>query len=375
MNSSLKLFAVRGIDIRLHITFPFILLWAAFQFGMLGGTVTSAVFGVVAISLLFVLVTLHELGHSFAALHYGVPVKQIVLSPIGGVAQLKSMPDKPVQELVIAAAGPAVNVVIALVMGLAAFAFGIDISNPLAVLSGAAGFTLTALFGYIFFYNVFLAAFNLIPAFPMDGGRIFRALLALRLEYAQATRIAAGLGRGLAVLLGFYGLFNGGIFLTIIAVFIYMNAGAESRVATLKQSLQRYRVRQAYSAMVYRITPYNSLEQAVNLMMSSGQAVLPVTSGDQYEGLLPRNELMNSLRSRFPHSYVENVMRRDIRPVTLDTDLFTAFMRMQEGQVEALPVVENGRFLGLISRQNLDQVYTMAQTSPKYIPNMQSETI
>jgi Zn-dependent protease len=132
MNSSLKLFSVRGIDIRLHITFPLILVWAAFQFGLIAGLgLTGALFGIITISLLFVLVTLHELGHSFAALHYGVPVKQIVLLPIGGVAQLREMPDKPVQEFVIAIAGPAVNVLIAILMGMAAIAFRIPIVNPI----------------------------------------------------------------------------------------------------------------------------------------------------------------------------------------------------------------------------------------------------
>ncbi len=191
MNRSLKLFTIKGIDIRLHITFPLILAWAAWQFGQMFGSVNGAVFGVAAVSILFMLVTLHELGHSFAAMAFDVPVKQIILSPIGGVAQLMRMPDKPSQELIIAFAGPAVNIVLAFLMLVFALAWGINIGTLLRGAAGLAGTTLTALFSYVFVSNIFLAVFNLIPAFPMDGGRVLRALLALRLDYAQATNIAA----------------------------------------------------------------------------------------------------------------------------------------------------------------------------------------
>ena len=194
MNRSLKLFAIKGIDIRLHITFPLILAWAALQFGQMFGSLNGALFGVVAVTILFVLVTLHELGHSFAAMAYDVPVKQIILSPIGGVAQLMRMPDKPGQELIIAIAGPAVNILMAFLMLAFALALGIDFDTLFRGAAGLEGATLMALFSYVFVSNIFLAVFNLIPAFPMDGGRILRALLALRLCLSGTLTVSRQIG-------------------------------------------------------------------------------------------------------------------------------------------------------------------------------------
>lgn len=228
MGSSLKLFTVRGIDIRLHITFPLILVWAAFQFGMASGAgMIGAIFGVTAVSLLFALITLHELGHSFAAQYYGVPVKQIILSPIGGVAQLMRMPEKPVQEFVIAIAGPAVNFIIAILMWVTAVALGISLSNPLDVLVGLGGVSLTSLFVYIFVYNIFLAVFNLLPAFPMDGGRLLRAYLARRGDWLGATERAVRWGRWIAFgllalgLIGVPGHISPSLSLALVAAFIW----------------------------------------------------------------------------------------------------------------------------------------------------------
>ena len=161
MRGSLRLITVRGIDIRLHFTFPLILIWAALQFGLLAGNLSGALFGVTAILILFGLVTLHELGHGFAAQYYDVPVKQIVLSPIGGVAQLSHIPEKPSQEFFIALAGPAVNFLIALLMALVLLTPVASLGNPAAVITGASGFTLNSLFSYIFFYNILLALFNI----------------------------------------------------------------------------------------------------------------------------------------------------------------------------------------------------------------------
>lgn len=371
MRNSLKLFAVRGIDIRLHVTFPLILLWAAFQFGAVGG-VASALFGVIAVLLLFVLVTLHELGHSFAAQYYGVPVKQIVLSPIGGVAQLQRIPDNPVQEFVIAIAGPAVNFVAAIVMGIVVWGLDINLLSPLAVLTGAGGVTLAALFSYVFIYNIFLGVFNLLPAFPMDGGRVLRSLLAMRLDYARATNIAATIGRLFAFLLGIYGLFNGGIFLVLIAVFIYMAAGQEAQLARLRNSLRGYTVRHVYAPDVYRLSPYNTLQQAVNLSLTSGQSTFPVCEGTTFLGLLTRSGLREAIQTQGPATWVRDVMRRDVKPVSLATDLFDVYLQFGEKKVEALPVVENGRFLGLVTQQNLFDFHRWSTIEPKIITGVRS---
>ena len=374
MGSSLKLFTVRGIDIRLHITFPLILVWAAFQFGLASGAgAAGALFGVTAVSLLFALITLHELGHSLAAQRYGVPVKQIVLSPIGGVAQLMRMPEKPVEEFVIAIAGPAVNFVIAVLMGVTAVFLDINLSNPFGVLIGAGGVTASALFTYIFVYNIFLALFNLLPAFPMDGGRVFRSLLAMRLEYGRATKIAATVGRGIAVFMGIYGLFSGGIFLTLIAVFIYTGATQEERLVRMRGSLRGYLVRQAYSPSAYRLNPYHNLQHVVDFMMVSGQTNFPVCqSGEMYVGFLARTRLAQALQTRGRHSWIGDVMRRDVRPVSLTTAIYEVQQRLETEQLEALPVVENGRCLGLITRRGIQELVRLSQIAPGMIPKTRS---
>jgi len=370
MGRSLKLFTVRGIDIRLHFTFPLILLWAGLQFGLAGGGWESALFGVVIISLLFVLVTLHELGHSFAALHFGVPVNQIVLSPIGGVAQLREIPEKPVQELIIAVAGPAVNVVIALLMALFIPVWGLGVRDFVAALSLSMGLTLTAVFAYVFVYNIILAVFNLIPAFPLDGGRIFRALLAMKLDYVQATTVAAAVGRGVAILLGIYALFTGGIFLVLIAVFVYMAAGQEAAAVRARHTLRGYAVRDAYSPSAYTLTPYTSLQQTVNLMMMSGQANFPVLENESLTGFVTQQDLAAAMQSRGAHTWTNMIMRRDVRPVTLATPLLEVQKRLQTEQLGALPVVENGRYVGLIGQWQIRQIFSMLANKANIRPTI-----
>lgn len=370
MGRSFKLFAVRGIDVRLHFTFPLILLWAGLQFGLIGGSASAALFGVIVIALLFVLVTLHELGHSFAALYYGVPVKQIVLSPIGGLAQLERMPEKPIQEFVIAVAGPAVNVAAALLMLPFIPLLGLGLVDFAAALSLSAGLTATAVFIYVFFYNIILAVFNLIPAFPLDGGRIFRSLLAMKLDYVQATQVASIVGRGFAVLLGLYALFNGGIFMIFIAVFVYMAAGQEAAAVRYRATLRGYTVADVYSPTAYTLNPYNNLQQVVNLMMMSGQTSFPVVQDERLEGFVTQQDLGTAMQTRGSHTWTNMIMRRDVKPVTPDTPLVEAQERLLVEQLEALPVVENGRYLGLVGRWQIQQFFRLLASKSSVRPSI-----
>ena len=365
MNRSLRLLTIKGIDIRVHITFPLILIYAAYQFGTVYGSVSGALFGVVAVTLLFVLVTLHELGHSFAARRYGVPVEQIILSPIGGVAQLKRMPDKPVQEMVIAIAGPAVNILIAFFMTIFSLIYGLSPFSLATTFSFSDNATFAALISYVFVSNLFLAAFNLIPAFPMDGGRILRALLAIRLDYARATNIAAAVGRVVAVLFGIYGLLNGGIFMIFIAFFIFTAAGQEARFTRYKHTLDGYTVQQAYSTTAYRLHPSYSLEQARNLTAYSRQPDFPVVDGEWLTGYVTRDRLGDALQSNPSYIPVANVMDSQIRPVTPETGLFEVQQRLVEEGRQSLPVAaSSGRYLGIITYQHIAELFRQAQTPP-----------
>ncbi len=374
MGSSLRLFSIRGIDIRLHMTFPLILLWAAFQFGVQSGglVIEGALFGVIAISLLFVLVTLHELGHSFAAQYFGVPVKRIILSPLGGVAQLNQIPEKPIQELVIASAGPAVNMIIAVLMGAIIVVFGLDMSNPFQAISGSGGLTLLTLFTYVFVYNIVLALFNLIPAFPLDGGRIFRSLLAFRLTYVRATSIAVIAGRVFAILIGIYGLTNGGFFLVFIAIFIYTAGSQEGKLVIARSILRGLKVDQVYSDTVYRLNPMSTIQQASNLTIYGGQRHFPVVDGERLVGFLTYPDLMKARRTAAPHSLVVQVMREDVVPISCEADLFEAQQLMNDQVLEALPVVNGQRFLGMITGQQIAESYRLITNKSGLIPQGQS---
>lgn len=372
MGRSLRLFTVRGIDVKLHITFPLILIFAALQFGLVSGLASGALFGVVAISILFALVTLHELGHSFAAQYYGVPVKQIVLSPIGGVAQLREMPDKPIQELVIAAAGPAVNFAVALVMLAFIPILNVTISNPLTVLTGQNGFGLEALFSYVFVYNIFLALFNLIPAFPMDGGRILRALMAMRMDYVKATDLAANVGRIAAVLMGIYAVLNGAFFLAFIAFFIFNAASQEALFVRYRRSLDGYTVEQAYSPAAYTLSPGMTLRQASDLMILGRQGSFAVVEDEMIRGFVAQADLVRALQTMPPYTTVSEIMRYDIEPIVPHDALMDARTRMDELSLDALPVVTAGRYAGLLNRDQIDRLQQLIRSAPQNAPRVRT---
>ncbi len=359
MGRSLKLFSIRGIDVRLHVTFPLILIWAAFQFGILAnGGLSGALFGTIVVSLLFVLVTLHELGHSFAALYFGVPVERIVLLPIGGVAQLKEMPDKPFQEFVIAIAGPLVNVAVAIVMiGLAPL-LGFSITNPLAVLGGPISLTISTIAGYIFFYNIALAIFNMIPAFPMDGGRVLRSLLAMWIDYNLSTQIATTVGRIIAVGLGIYGFTTGGLSLMLIAFFIYAGASQEARLVNAREQVKNFKVGQALIKQPLVLSPYDNLQRAVNYQMMGGQREFPVVYAGQLMGFLKESDLVEALSQAPTWTLVKDVMSRNVSPVSPQNRLDDVQARMQEEQIFALPVVDGNQFLGLITYRRISELFS-----------------
>ncbi|GIK43213.1 MAG: protease [Chloroflexota bacterium] len=379
MGSSIPLFSVRGIMIRMHITFPLILIWGALQFGLFtGGGWTGAIFGLIVTFLLFAIVVLHELGHSMAALHYGVPVKQIVLLPIGGVAELGRMPEKPIQEFVIAIAGPLVNFALAIVLALLALVFGQGVALwPSADLFSNLGqLSFTGIFNYIFASNLFLGIFNLLPAFPMDGGRVLRALLATQLSYEQATSIAASVGQGFAWLLGLWGfLGEGGLFAILIAIFIFSGAAAERQLVQVRSVLGDLTVEQAYSRRAQTLGLHASLREAVRLTFDSFQADFPICDGERLVGLLPYTRLLEALEQHGPDTPVGEAMLTDVAPVGPGDNLFAVQQRLSESNLDALPVAKDGRFLGLITNRDISEVYRIASTQPGLIATLRTEKV
>jgi Zn-dependent protease len=342
MRWSWRLGNVAGIPIHVHGTFWILVALVGFSHLAGGGSAASLVGGVAFLFAIFGCVLLHELGHALAARLYGIRTKDIVLLPLGGVARLEKMPEKPGQEIVVALAGPAVNVALAAVL-----AAGLWIGRafvPVSELGIAAGPFVERLLAV----NVLLAVFNLLPAFPMDGGRVLRALLATRLPYPRATRIAAGVGRGMAVLFGLLGLFVNP-FLILIAAFVWMGAGQEARHVSLRSSLRGAVAGQAMLRDFRVLDREDKLEKALALVMSGVQREVPVTDGGRLLGFAEEEDLLRETEQSGPHAPVGGAVR-ETGPAVEAGELLTGVLdRMIRDEVRVVPVTEHGRLVGLLS--------------------------
>ncbi|HEY4272421.1 MAG TPA: site-2 protease family protein [Candidatus Udaeobacter sp.] len=353
MGWSIPIFRVAGIQLRIHITFLLLIGWVAFAYYAQGGS-PAAIGGVLFILLLFACVVLHEFGHALAGKAFGINTPDITLLPIGGVARLERIPDEPLQELVIAAAGPAVTALIAL----GAFVGGGSWDYPPTVK--------TNIPDLLFTINVVLLLFNLLPAFPMDGGRVLRALLATRMSYARATQIAATVGQGFAFVFGFIGLlFNP--FLIFIALFVYIGASQEAALAQMKDVSRRFPVSSAMVREFRTLSEDSTLEEAVDALLATSQHDFPVVNatGDVV-GLLTRQDLIAALRKNDPALRVGSVMRRDIPTVTTGTRFEDAFRIMQECNCPAVPVLDRmKRLVGILTPENVTELMMVQSAVPQ----------
>jgi Zn-dependent protease/CBS domain-containing protein len=378
MRDSIRLFTIRGIQLRVHLTFPLILIWAMLQFGLFAGLGwEGALFGVIVILILFGIVVLHELGHSIAAQNYGIEVEEIVLLPIGGVAMLKRIPEKPMQEFVIAIAGPAVNFAIAGVLLVLDALFGLAgrFADPVEGLAQMQTLSVASVFNYVFVANLFLAFFNLIPAFPMDGGRVLRALLATRLSYPRATAIAVGIGQTLAWIIGLWGFLSGAFFVILVAIFIYMGAGQENQMVQVRHVLRDLTVRHAYSRRVRILKPETTLGEAVEHVVTGFQSDFPVCDGDRLQGLLTYKNLIDGLSKHSPTTPVSTAMTTAIQPLAPDDALVHAQQEMMRQGIDVLPVVEHGEFKGLLTSRDVGEVYRVASIQPDLLPKLRDTGI
>lgn len=344
--TSFKIGSFGGIAIRLHITFPLVLIWAAFQWGS-GRGLSHAAFGVLLVVLLFVCVVLHELGHSFVARSFGVNVKDIVLLPIGGLAQLRTTLDDPKEELLVAVAGPAVNVGIAAAL-LPFFLLIIDDITSFGfwrLLDQANLVTMTI---YLFLANVSLVVFNLVPAFPMDGGRVFRSFLAFFLPYERATWVAVRLGQMLALVFAAYGLFRNP-FLLLIGAFIFIAANAElNRVAT-RDALVEVEIGPFVQQHGRALRPEQSVFAAKLMMEFAPQHVWPVVQQGRLVGLVSHDQLSRGKTAL----RVEDIMDREYPVLHPRSSLYEAQQLLLSGDAIAAAVIDDGLFVGPFSLQDL----------------------
>ena len=354
MRSSFRLLRVAGIDIKVHFTFPLILLLGAFQWSNHGAP--GAAFGALLMLALFLCVVLHELGHSLVAQRFGIHVREIILLPIGGVAMLGKMPRKPVQELLIAIAGPLVNVVIA--GGLIAYlgASGqLSLDGRELIELSKAGPSTQTLLRWLLAANVSLVIFNLLPAFPMDGGRILRAFLAMFLGFSRATRIAAGVGQMLALALGLFAIFNGQPLLALVAAFVFLGAGQERAVEEARLLLSTLRLGDAYHKYALTLAPGDSIHRVIDYLLTSYQPDFAVILGGRLLGVVTRDAVLQSLATGQDQNYVTGIMNREILQLDAELSLAQARERMAETTTQVAAVFEQESFLGLINQDDINE--------------------
>jgi Zn-dependent protease len=361
MKWSLRIGRIANIDVYVHATFLILLGYVAWVYLAQRGRVSDALMGMVFIITIFGIVVLHELGHALAARRYGIRTRDITLLPIGGVARLERMPEEPRQELVVALAGPAVNV--ALAFGLLFLVLPLVRFDQLGRLHLFGGTFLVNLF----LVNVWMALFNLIPAFPMDGGRVLRALLAMRFEYVRATHIAANIGQWLALGFVVAGLLLPNPFLLFIALFVWVGAASEASMVQMKTALGGIPIRQVMITNYQTLVPTDPLSRAVEHILAGFQQDFPVVEGDRVVGVLTRADLLAALAQRGPGASVGEVMQREFL-VADPADMAEAvFSRLQECNCHSLPVVQNGRLIGILTADNVGE-FLMIQAALKKAP-------
>ncbi len=349
MRWSFRLFRLGETQVRIHITLLLFMLWYGWQ-GWRGGGAAGALDEVAFLGLLFLSVLLHEFGHIFAARHYRIPTPDILLTPIGGVARIARMPEKPIEELVVALAGPAVTVAIILVLGLwLAITGHLDQALTPAFVEGP-------LLQAILWTNVVLLAFNMIPAFPMDGGRVLRAGLSSRLGLVRGTQIAARVGQALALGFAYLG-FQYNTMLILIALFVFL--GAESELASIRArsagpapTADRFMVTNLHS-----LRPDTTLEQAIHHVHTLDQSAFPIIDAEQhFLGTVTRDDLLHSVARLGLAASVTQAMQPPVGDLVIESGLpfETTMQRLIASGRAALPVVDpTGHFLGLIIRDHI----------------------
>ncbi len=360
MGWSFQIARIRGISIKVHISFFLILILGAVQWGGMTGTIGGALYGVVLMILLFTCVTLHELGHSLVAVHFGIPVREITLLPLGGVSLITRNPDKPIQEMLIAIAGPLVNVVIAAILFVALGGFGgVDLLNGRGLLLNMGKPSLTSMLLWLLAANVSLVVFNLIPAFPLDGGRFMRALLAMPLGYRRATRIASIVGQVIALGIGIFGLVDGNFILILIAVFVFFGAGQETATADSKTVLTTRRVGDAYNKNALTLVVGDRVSKVVDYLLTSHQPNFAVMQGSNLLGIVTRDDVLRALATSTIDLYATEIMERDVLKVESSKTLQDVSETMAQNGKRVVAVYDNSNYLGLVGIEDISEAFTI----------------
>ena len=365
MKWSWKLGTVAGIGIFVHWTFLILIGWIVLGdvvSGMQhqqapGRIVGEASEGALFIIAIFACIVLHELGHALTAQRYGVRTQDITLLPIGGVARLERMPEDPVQEFWIAVAGPAVNVAIAAAIFVVLWLLGSSVAfSSMSDITVDVFHRFPEFMTRLMVVNLWLVLFNAIPAFPMDGGRVLRAVLAhFSGDYVRATQVAASVGQVLAILFGFIGLFSNP-FLVFIAFFVYIGAQEEAHLVQMRSLIKGLPVRAAMMTRFRALSPDDTLSAATSELLAGAQQDFPVVRDGQVVGLLRRGDVISALAEGGSNGRVGEVMETDCGTVEDTEMLASTFQRMREGGCSALPVVHDGRLVGMVTLENVGEL-------------------
>lgn len=354
MKWSFKLGRFLGIDVFIHFTFLILLFLIGFAHWIPERSLGAALNGVLFFVLLFACVLLHEYGHALMARRFGVGTRDITLLPIGGVARLERIPEKPIQEMLVALAGPAVNVLIAL-----ALAAWLTIENAWEPLSGL-GIAEGGMIERLLAVNVGLVIFNMLPAFPMDGGRVLRAALALKMNYTNSTIIAARVGKVMAALFAIYGLFTNPM-LILIAVFVWFGSTQESSLAQARSVVTGATVRDAMVTSFHTVTPSTTLQEMVVLMLSDAQHDYPVIKRDHLIGMLAHADLLSAMQAYPLDTPVITFMRTDVPRLNEAELLDDVLMRDRADDKVAIPVLKHGVLVGLLTAENMHEYFIIRE--------------
>jgi Zn-dependent protease len=351
---------IAGINVDVHATFLLLLAWIAIAGYGRSRTPGAAILAVLLILIIFASVVLHEFGHALTARRFGIRTRSITLLPIGGVAHIERVPSRPREELLIALAGPAVTVGIIIVLFAA-----LRITGH----STAAGAPLTTAWSFVsqtMWVNVVLAVFNLLPAFPMDGGRVLRAALAMRMPFARATEVAARIGKVFALIFALAGLFLvSNPFLVVIAAFVWLSAAAEASAAQLKETVGNVPVSDAMITDIRMLTPQQPVSAAIEEVRAGFQHDFPIVADHTIEGMLTRENLLSALAHGQADVPVETVMHREFAATTPDESLERALERLQTCHCRTLPVMRGHQVVGLLTADKISEFVMIASAEKK----------
>jgi len=350
MSTSLRISTVSGIGIYIHWTF-WLLVAGVLGFFYYEGGLEAASMGLAYVAAIFLCVVLHELGHALTAKRFSVSTRDITLYPIGGMARLERIPEDPAEEFWIAIAGPAVNLAIAVLLVLTLTAAGVS-AMPVEPLVVGVGF-----FANLMWLNLALVVFNMLPAFPMDGGRVLRALLAANMsDYGRATQIASNVGKGMAILFGLIGLFTFDVILLFIAMFVFFGAQQEAQHAMMRTITHSVSVRQAMMRRFATLAPDDTLADAVEELLSGSEQDFPVVEDERVVGMLTRSRLMEALQQQPRDTPIAEVAQQTCATVEDTAMLREAFDKIRQADCSTVPVVRDGKIVGLLTMENVGEL-------------------